>query len=507
MKRVFVSYRREDTSELVHSLTAQLKQLLPTERFFIDVIAIQAGESFVEALDKALDTCDAALVIIGPRWLGPGENGARRIDDPNDFVLIEATRLLARKVPIIPVLVQGAQMPSRSELPSALAGLAERQAVVFYHRPGDFPQAVIDALLRILRRWRPLDIRDETGTTLSHSWRDVAWLSEKEGWLCGAISEGGAGGHVGYGILLRTTDGGASWMQAKNIRSGQGQFRWGGYRYNWTEVGPVYSILLYARERTEGEVIVNGYLATMTGVYRAAAPPAGFTHKVEWQRSTPEPGGAIPFTHFNFLASVEGDNELYACGWPGIANWVRGGQWTLQMPGFTFPISTVSVAGGSDNRSVWAAGRAGKDEFGHWGSESHGALYRLEWPANQWQHVPLPEIEFEERQNLLGVHVVDQSHLFAAGEKGMLISGVRGHDRSWKWRRVPVPSRATLYRVHVNEFGLWLIGTNGTILNSVDHGEHWTALDVPEIEAALLGIRFYGTTGWIVGDGIMLKCI
>lgn len=305
---------------------------------------------------------------------------------------------------------------------------------------------------------------------------------------------------------MRTIDGGATWKRAQNILSGRGQFKWGGYPYNWTEVGPINSILLYPRERTEGEEIVNGYIATMTGVYRAAAPRSRFTHEVEWQRSTPEPGGAVPFTHFGCLASIEGDNELYAAGWPGIANWVRGGTWTLQMKTFTHPISMVGVAGGSDNRSVWAVGRAGKDDFGNWGSESHGALYHLEWPANRWQRVALPGIEFEEAQNLLGVHVADRSHVFVVGEKGLFIYGVRDRERLWTWRLIAVPSQAALHRVIANESGLWVVGANGTILNSVDNGDHWTSLDVADVETTLLGIRFNGTTGWIVGDNVVLAC-
>jgi hypothetical protein len=299
---------------------------------------------------------------------------------------------------------------------------------------------------------------------------------------------------------------GSSWKEAKNIISGRGAFNWGGYQYNWTDVGPIYSILLYARERTEGEIIVNGYIATMTGMYHAAAPRAHFTDEVEWQRSTPEPGGAVPFTHFGFLAGIEGDNELYACGWPGIANWVRGGRWTLQMKAFTFSVGMVAVAGGSDNRSVWAVGRAGEDDFGNWGSESHGALYHLEWPENRWQRMRLSGIEFEEAQNLLGLHAVDRSHLFIVGENGLFIRGVRDRNRSWVWQRVLMPSLESLYRVLVNEFGLWVIGAKVTILNSVDHGQHWTALDVAGVDSALLGIRFYGETGWIVGNNVVLKC-
>src|SRR5262249_27087257 len=149
-----------------------------------------------------------------------------RIDDSSDFVRIETERLLSRNIPVIPVLVHGASMPASASLPSTISELAQRQAIVFDNKPPNaFPQSIVDTLLRTLRRWRPVAIHDEnTTTTWSHSWRDITWLSETEGWLCGAISEGGAGGHVGYGILLRSADRGATWKQAKNIKSGSGHF-------------------------------------------------------------------------------------------------------------------------------------------------------------------------------------------------------------------------------------------------------------------------------------------
>lgn len=157
-----MSYRREDTAQLVHALTANLKRLFSQDRLFIDV-TIQPGFSFVDALDKALNACDAALVVIGPRWLGAGDKGNRRIDDASDFVRIETERLLARKIPIVPVLVHGALMPTQADLPPSIAALAELQAVVFTNsRPDEFPQPVVDALLRILRRWQPVAISDET---------------------------------------------------------------------------------------------------------------------------------------------------------------------------------------------------------------------------------------------------------------------------------------------------------------------------------------------------------
>jgi hypothetical protein len=57
------------------------------------------------------------------------EHGKRRLDDPNDFVRLEIEAALARKVRVIPILVEGANMPRADELPPSLAALARRQAL------------------------------------------------------------------------------------------------------------------------------------------------------------------------------------------------------------------------------------------------------------------------------------------------------------------------------------------------------------------------------------------
>jgi hypothetical protein len=60
---------------------------------------------------------------------GSGGEAGRRLDDPQDWVRLEIEAAIKRGVRIIPVLVDGARMPSASELPSSLQGLARRQAV------------------------------------------------------------------------------------------------------------------------------------------------------------------------------------------------------------------------------------------------------------------------------------------------------------------------------------------------------------------------------------------
>jgi hypothetical protein len=69
------------------------------------------------------------LAVIGPGWLAASTpTGRRRLDEPSDWVKLEIASALERRVPVIPVLVDGADAPPEDELPVELAGLTARQA-------------------------------------------------------------------------------------------------------------------------------------------------------------------------------------------------------------------------------------------------------------------------------------------------------------------------------------------------------------------------------------------
>src|SRR5262249_18378573 len=69
-----------------------------------------------------------------PHWsTASDESGARRLNNPTDFVRVEIESALQRDVRVIPILVDGAQMPKASELPESLQSLATRNAVRIVH--------------------------------------------------------------------------------------------------------------------------------------------------------------------------------------------------------------------------------------------------------------------------------------------------------------------------------------------------------------------------------------
>lgn len=152
-RRVFVSYRRADSAGHAGRLEADLTRLLG-DRIFRDVSDIAPGAEFPEVLRGELDSCGAVLAVIGPRW-------RRAFDErpaDGDYVRVELREALGRDgVAVIPVLVNGAILPGRDDLPEGLKPLADRQAVSLRDDRWDDDVAHLAGRLRAtlgIRRWR-----------------------------------------------------------------------------------------------------------------------------------------------------------------------------------------------------------------------------------------------------------------------------------------------------------------------------------------------------------------
>lgn len=95
----------------------------------MDIDSIPPGVDFEEHIRQEIQICDMVLVLIGDEWLDaePGTS-LRRIDQPNDFVRLEIESAFALDRKIIPVLVEGAQMPRATDLPDSIQRLARINA-------------------------------------------------------------------------------------------------------------------------------------------------------------------------------------------------------------------------------------------------------------------------------------------------------------------------------------------------------------------------------------------
>jgi hypothetical protein len=124
MARIFISYRRDDSSNQARLLRRDLSLRFGANAVFRDTSNIRLGDNFVDAINAEIATAAVGLILIGPHWLARDSEGRRRIDNPGDFVRVEVAALLNGDVVVIPVLVENATMPSEEALPPELRALA-----------------------------------------------------------------------------------------------------------------------------------------------------------------------------------------------------------------------------------------------------------------------------------------------------------------------------------------------------------------------------------------------
>ena len=148
MSGIFISYRREDASAHASGrLHALLKQRFGSDAVFFD-IEIEPGADFVDTIEQAVGSCDVLLVVISRTWLECVDSaGTRRLEKNGDFVRLEIETALLGNVLLIPILIDGAQMPEAEMLPGKLKPLARRQAVELRHSHWETDVEVLMAAL------------------------------------------------------------------------------------------------------------------------------------------------------------------------------------------------------------------------------------------------------------------------------------------------------------------------------------------------------------------------
>jgi TIR domain len=162
-ERIFISYRREDSRGYAGRLQGDLSRRYTNEAVFRD-IEIPPGVDFAEHINGLIDHCNVVLVMIGNGWLNARDSeGARRLDKDGDWVRLEIERALARSdVEVIPVLVDGARLPPREELPPSLAGLRRLNAFELSDRRWDYDVnelgRYLDAALRGTSAMHPTEV-------------------------------------------------------------------------------------------------------------------------------------------------------------------------------------------------------------------------------------------------------------------------------------------------------------------------------------------------------------
>lgn len=124
MPKIIVSYRRSDSQAIAGRIFDRLSSRYGDDSVFMDIDNIPFGIDFRTHIKTALAQSDLVVAVIGPRWAGATGDGHQRIDEESDPVRVEVESALRSGVPVLPVLVDGATMPSEKQLPEGLKDLA-----------------------------------------------------------------------------------------------------------------------------------------------------------------------------------------------------------------------------------------------------------------------------------------------------------------------------------------------------------------------------------------------
>lgn len=145
--KVFISYRRADTATEAAALAGSLS---PFFDVFLDNRRIAGGVDFGHEIRVAIRQSEAVFVLIGPDWEeSSGQGGRSRLHDPDDYVRLEVRTALGLDIPVVPVIVRRARLPSAAGLPADIAPLARKNAFSVTDR--DFTAATA-ALLTFVAR-------------------------------------------------------------------------------------------------------------------------------------------------------------------------------------------------------------------------------------------------------------------------------------------------------------------------------------------------------------------
>jgi hypothetical protein len=158
LRKIFMSYRREDAAPAAGRVYDRLSRLPAAPEVFFDVNTIRGGDDFEPKILREIGSSDIVLVFIGKKWLEPAQVGKPRIWDSNDYVRAEIRAALARPILVLPILVDGAQMPRPEQLPDDIKNIVGKNALPLRHeRFDDDTENIVFTILGVRARQKAWD--------------------------------------------------------------------------------------------------------------------------------------------------------------------------------------------------------------------------------------------------------------------------------------------------------------------------------------------------------------
>jgi TIR domain len=148
MPVILISYRRADSKEIAGRIHEQLVSRYGKKSVYIDIDSILPSADYRVHITQALERALVMVAVIGKDWAGPRAEGKSRIFDADDPVRAEVETAFANRRSVLPVMVNGAGMPTEVHLPESLKLLPYLNAIVI--RSGDEFSSDMERLFRAL---------------------------------------------------------------------------------------------------------------------------------------------------------------------------------------------------------------------------------------------------------------------------------------------------------------------------------------------------------------------
>jgi WD40 repeat protein len=127
---VFICYRRVDSVYAVDRIYERLVRRYGGNHVFRDTDTVRPGQHVQDRISRDIRECDTVLAVIGPDWTTVRHrNGTPRLHMPHDYVRFELEQAFEAGLTVIPVLVDGATLPDKDDLPASLRRLPDLDAI------------------------------------------------------------------------------------------------------------------------------------------------------------------------------------------------------------------------------------------------------------------------------------------------------------------------------------------------------------------------------------------
>jgi TIR domain len=171
-QKIFISYRRADTADFTVALYNELCKHFQEDRLFKDINNIAPGMEFGHVLNGALDQAVVVLAVIGPEYIS---GSGARLFDPADWVRQELAVSLQRGLRVVPILANGAELPTEAQLPPELHPLRKRQVARIDNQSFQYDVATLANAIRDLIPAKPRPAPPAT-STLDNAFKAILLL-------------------------------------------------------------------------------------------------------------------------------------------------------------------------------------------------------------------------------------------------------------------------------------------------------------------------------------------